>query len=462
MSLPLSKILILVAPVCALAQTPGDIRDILERLSRLEEQNRALMSEVHALREQLNVSHDSPGQMKFDAPDQLSQASTNQAAPNQPPVGERVDVAEHRVDELAQTKVEASQRYPIKLTGTLLFNAFLNGRDSGDRQYPTTASTTPGPSATGASFRQSVIGLEFSGPQWAGAKIGGTLLMDFFAGSSASLDHLVRMRIATMDLEWKDTTLSFGQDKPIISPREPNSLAQVGVSPLTGAGNLWLWQPQARIEQRIRFGHSSGLKLQAGVFETAETSVAVPAQYAATQAPGRPGYEGRFVFWKDFGAGRRVEIAPGFHFSSSHVAGTSVPSDVYSIDWLVQPLSKLQFSGMFFSGKNIAGLGSLRQGYSFLGDDEIIPIHAEGGWAQISIPLTSRLTFNTYSGEEDDRARDLTAGAINRNLVTAANIFYRFAPNVLGSFEVSRTQTTYIFIGRRLNNHYDLALAYLF
>ena len=67
-----------------------------------------------------------------------------------------------------------------------------------------------------------------------------------------------------------------------------------------------------------------------------------------------------------------------------------------------------------------------------------------------------------YSGEEADRASDLLSGAIRRNLVTAANIFYRFAPNVLGSFEASQTRTTYIWLGNRLNNHYDLSLAYLF
>jgi hypothetical protein len=457
-----SRILFFLLPVCGLAQTSSEVKEILDRLSRLEEENRTLVNEVRALREQLVASHTLP---ETGGPAATSGQAAAPAAGPSP--GERLDIVENRVAELQQTKVEASQRFPIKLTGTLLFNAFLNGRYSDGQQDPTTAQTTSGTSATGASFRQSVIGLQYDGPTWAGAKFSGTAYMDFFAGSSASLNHLVRMRIATMDLAWKNTTLTVGQDKPIISPREPNSLAQVGFSPLTAAGNLWLWQPQARVEQRISFGESAGLKAQAGIFETAETSTTVPTQYVNTQAPGRPGYEGRFNFWRDFGAGRRIEIAPGFHFSSSHVAGASVPSDIFSVDWLIAPLSRLRFSGMFFDGKNIAGLGSLRQGYSFfegyaLHPDRIVPIHAEGGWAQISIPITSRLTFNSYSGEEADRASDLLSGAIRRNLVTAGNIFFRFAPNVLGSFEVSQTRTAYITIGNRLNNHYDLALAYLF
>jgi hypothetical protein len=448
-----SRVLLFLLPVCALAQTTGEFKEILDRLTKLEEQNRALASEVLALREQLAPAH-----LPSDAANQPALPQPADAASQ----NERLDVVENRVQELAQTKVEASQRLPVKLTGTLLFNAFLNGRYSNSQEYPTTAQTTAGTSGTGASFRQSVIGLQFDGPTWAGAKFGGTAYADFFQGSSSSLNHLVRLRIATMDLEWKNTTLTFGQDKPIISPREPNSLAQVGVSPLTGAGNLWLWEPQARLEQRISFGESAGLKAQVGLFETAESSNTVPAQYANSQAPGRPGYEGRFNFWRDFGSKRRIEIAPGFHFSSSHVAGTSVPSSIFSIDWLMAPWSKLQFSGMFFDGKNVSGLGSLRQGYSFFPNDQIVPIHALGGWGQISVPISPRVTFNVYSGEEADRARDLLSGAVRRNVVAAANIFYRFGPNVLGSFEASQTRTTYIWIGNRLNNHYDLALAYLF
>jgi hypothetical protein len=39
---------------------------------------------------------------------------------------------------------------------------------------------------------------------------------------------------------------------------------------------------------------------------------------------------------------------------------------------------------------------------------------------------------------------------------------YKLAPNILAAFEASQTRTDYISSGLRLNNHYDLALAYLF
>ena len=39
---------------------------------------------------------------------------------------------------------------------------------------------------------------------------------------------------------------------------------------------------------------------------------------------------------------------------------------------------------------------------------------------------------------------------------------WKLAPNVIASFELSQARTAYVLSGLRLNNHYDLALAYLF
>jgi hypothetical protein len=39
---------------------------------------------------------------------------------------------------------------------------------------------------------------------------------------------------------------------------------------------------------------------------------------------------------------------------------------------------------------------------------------------------------------------------------------WRLAPNVIASSEMSQARTAYLISGHRLNDHYDLALAYLF
>jgi hypothetical protein len=283
-----------------------------------------------------------------------------------------------------------------------------------------------------------------------------------WGGTASSLNHLVRMRVATIEVDWRNTSLIVGQDKPLIAPRDPDSLAQVAFSPLTAAGNLWLWQPQARFEQRFAIGENAGLRAQAGVYQTSEPTASAGSAYQATLSTASPALEGRFELWSKYASGARVEIAPGFHMSETHVAGISIPSRLFTIDWMLQPMAKVRFTGTFFNGRNAAGVGGLRQGFTIIGIDRFTAVRASGGWAQLSYLATKRLTLNAYSGQESNHAADLLAGQIVRNFVYAGNALYRLGPNVLLGLEANQSRTTYLGGKIRLVNHYDLALAYLF
>ena len=436
----------------ALAQTEPDLRQIMLRLDRLEEQNRALLAEIRQLRSELAASSLHPAE---------------ETTGSQPGLDERLQVEETRTADLAQSKVEAAHHFPIRLTGMALFNAFLNSHGSAGGQYPTFAAPDSDPSG-GASFRQSIIGLDFDGPHALGdGKISGTLRLDLFGGSGQGLDQLVRLRTATLGIDWKSRGFLVGVDKPIISPREPDSIAQVGVSPLSGAGNLWLWIPQARFHQNFQLGELTGFQFQAGVVQTRENSGSPLSPYtdpkgAADFESARPGVEARLEFFS--GSNRRIEIAGGFHHSVSHVAYISVPSDVYSVDWLARPWKLIEFTGSFFTGQNVAplGTGGIRQGLVILGPNQAQAVHSLGGWGQLTIRPLPRFWCNLFTGQQDDRNSNLPAGSIGKNLAFGANVFYRIAPNVLASFEAAQTRADYISSGMLRNNHYDLGLAYLF
>jgi hypothetical protein len=438
-------------PILA-AQQKSDLQQVLDRLDRIEQENKTLADEVRALRLELAASR-------------TPAAAPTPEPPSAPPIEEKVAVNEQRIADQAQSKVEASQKLPIVLTGMVLFNTFLNGRANGGAEYPTSASETNNSSAAGATLSQSIIGLKFQGPQiFGGGQISGSAYLDAWGGTpSSSLDHLIRLRTATVEIDWKNTTILAGQDKPIISPREPNSLAQVAVSPLTGAGNLWLWSPQVRVDQRFAFGQQAGLTAQVGVYETSEPSYGSRGgdDSSVTSTP-RPAIEGRFEFWRKFGEGSRIEIAPGFHESTTHAGGFSAPSRLATVDWLIQPVQKIQLTGMFFTGENAAGLGGLRQGFSIIDDIRAVSIGANGGWTQLSYLATRRLTFNSFAGEENDRVGDLLSGDIHTNLMYGGNAIYRLGSNVLLGAEISQVRTNYFLLPSKLNNHYDLSLAYLF
>ncbi len=415
------------------AQTTQDLAKIMERLDRLEQENRLLAEQVRDLRAQLGTAATPP-----------------------PTVAETLEIHQQRIEEQAQTKVEASQKFPIRLAGMALFNAFANSKQSGGADYPVVAAPT-GLGHSGATLRQTIVGLEYDGPRaiWNG-KVRGSVYMDFFAGTT---NAAMRIRTAEIEVAWKSRSVMAGLEKPIFNPREPSSLAQVGISPLTGAGNLWLWLPQVRFEQDLRFGASTGLRAQFGVVQTREIG-----PYTGTVVPEavRPGAEGRVNFHHKLDDDRRFEFAAGFHTSTTHTGGKSIPSNLYSLDWSFNPWKRLEFTGVFYSGQNVAHLGSgTRQGFAVY-KYYAYAVESRGGWGQLTLHTLPRLDFHFFTGQVDDANHDLDIGSIGKNLLFGGNAYFRVAPNVLVGLEATQLRTMFIGQGVRINNHYDLALAYLF
>ena len=459
-SLPL--VLILAALKLNAQNSPDSsavLQQILTRLDTLERQNQELVKEVRQLREQIAAEHPPQGA----APP----SSTNTAAPSssasQPSIDERLSVEERRTAEQAQTKVEAANKFPIQLNGMLLFNAFANGGTYAKTDTDDDYGFLAGPGKSGATMRQTILGLKFQGPRLPGdGRINGSVSMDFWGGSSDPQFNWLRLRRADISLDWKNRSLSFAQDKPLIAPYQPDSLAEVGIPPLAGAGNLWLWLPQVRYEERLHFGSASGLNGQVALIQTKETAATVRRLFADSLEPSRPALEGRFAFWHKFDDTRRFEIAPSFHVSTTHVAGTSVDSRIGSLDWFIVPWSHLEFSGTAFQGQNVASLGALGNGFTIFGNRNARPVKSAGGWAQLAFPITSRLTFNLYSGLQSDNGDYIAGPYVVRNLTYASNFMYHLGPNVIVSLEAAQARLRAYSGANQIQNHYDLAIGYLF
>jgi hypothetical protein len=237
----------------------------------------------------------------------------------------------------------------------------------------------------------------------------------------------------------------------------------VGISPLTGAGNLWLWVPQARVEQDFAFNSSTGLRLVTGVIETHETAPYEGASPTLIVEPNRPGVEGRYELYRDLGEERRIEIAAGFHASTTHAGGFSIPSRVLSFDGLFRPQKRLEITGVFFTGQNVSnlGTGTINDGYAIY-RNYASAITARGGWSQLTIHATRRADFHLFAGVQYYESRVLAVGDANRNAQYGVNLFFHVAPNVILGPEISQIRTLYLTNVTRLLNHYDLALGYVF
>jgi hypothetical protein len=439
---------VLLCPLAASGQTPSDMARILERLDRLEQENLRLSQQVKQLTERLE------GTASTTTTTPPAAVSVEEAPKLTPE--DRLDIVERRLEEQAQTKVETSQKFPVRLAGMVLFNAFANSKQSGGSDYPVVAGPT-GAGHDDATVRQSIIGLEFQDPSAVlGGKVHGSIYMDFFAGANNSA---MRIRTATIQMDWKTRSIAAGMEKPIFNPREPSSLAQVGISPLTGAGNLWLWLPQVRFEQDVKFASDTGVRAQIGAVQTRELGA---YSGTVTAEASRPALEGRFNFYHRLDEERRMEMAVGFHTSATHAAGASIPSNLISLDWFFNPWKRVEFNGAFYSGTNVAHLGSgTRQGFGAYGH-YVYGIGSKGGWGQVTVHLAPRWDLHIFNGQVDDANQHLGNGAIGKNLLYGGNIYFHLAPNVITSFETTQVRTMYIGQGLRINNHYDLALAYLF
>jgi len=428
--------------VHAQQESPDVMRHILDRLDTLERQNQALLNEVHALREEVKVSR------------------TDNSSQKEEQIEERLEVSEQRIKEQAQTKVESSQRFPVTLSGMLLFDAFFNSNEPSI--YGQTEADSAYGATGGATLRQSILGLEFRGPQLPGSgQVHGSLSLDFFS-QSPYYDDVFRIRTGVLSVDWTRRSLIVGQDKSLIAPLQPTSFARVGIPPLDGAGNLWLWRPQIRYEERVPITTNTHATFQVGVLQTDERySLGYLASDVLRNAS-RPAIQGRVAVRHEWRDESRVVIGFGFHSSESHILGRSVNSRLFSTDVLVKPLSKFEVTGTLFHGENFANIGGGPPGITITPQSVPIPIHGTGGWMQLAFPVTNRLTFNLYGGRQVNDKQDLVSTAILSTSTYAGNILYHLSPNVIVGLEASQERLEYLNLNQRLTNRYDASVAYLF
>lgn len=424
---------------------------LLAQMQQLREENHSLRHDMDDLRREVKELKAAGGK---DNPPVAT------AVPDH--LNEQINIINQRVEDLDAAKVESAGHFPLKISGLVLMNSYLYAGKTGGADLPLTAANGPSQQAAGATFRNTEIGLQYSGAKGIfGAQMSGDLNLDFYGGTLSSQNTLARIRTADITLNWEQRSFAFALDKPILSPRNPDSLSQLGFPSLANSGNLWLWQPQMRYEERMHFNDSTGLTARLGVYLSNDTFTGLPTSIRIS--PTRPALQGRFELFHDFKNGRRVEIAPGFHLSRSLADGLGATSYAASLDWLVALVPHVDWTGFAFTGQDLSGLGiaALHQGL-VIRNGQLIPVRTRGGWTQLGFHLGSRTDFNLIAGLDDDNNLDLTGNAVGRNLTYLANLRFRLASHVVLGPEIMQIRTNYLQTGILRVNRYDLALGYLF
>jgi len=402
-------------------------------------------------------------------------------------IEEQYDLLSGKIDDQYQTKVESASRYRMRISGIALVNLFSNQGTVDNIDLPMLAyARQPGESggSFGATVRQSEIGFEVFGARVAGARTKADLQLDLAGGfpsvPNGSNSGLMRLRTATLRMDWDNTSLIAGQDALFISPNSPTSFASLAIPALSYAGNLWSWAPQIRVEHRVPFGETSSLLFQGGILDPVSGETPGTSPYRAA-GPGessrQPAYGTRTAWTRDI-SGHPLRIgAAGFYGRQDYGYGRTVDTWAGMADLEVPLGARFSIDAKFYRGRALGGLyGGLGQSVLFDGiptyaSTEVIGLNTVGGWSQLKYQVTRKLELNVAFGMDNPYARDLKyflypqsyAGTpLQRNRAGFANVIYRPRSDLLLAAEYRQMETNSSATGLNGAGHLNLTMGVLF
>ncbi len=370
-----------------------------------------------------------------------------------------------KINDQYQTKVESASKYRVRLSGIVLLNLFNTHGAVDNQDFPSfVTGPSTGTGSLGATLRQSEIGLEVFGPTVFGARTSGNLQADFAGGFTETWNGvnsgIFRLRTASMRMDWGHTSVVAGQDNLFIAPLSPTSFASLAVPALNYAGNLWAWTPQVRVEHRFDISGDQNITIQGGILDNL-TGGFPPNGYFRVAGPGEMSRQPAFALrtaWTHTVFGQPLTLAAAGYYSRQ-----DWPNDRYvdgwsgMADWEIPLASRLFFSGEFYRGRAIAGIGgNISQDVVYDGDPNspataIHGLDSIGGWSQVKFKVTPTLELNAGFGLDDPTTAELRAAVASepylgrpllvQNRGTLVNFIYRPRSSLLFSGEYRHLRT---------------------
>lgn len=438
-----------------------------------------LRQQITTLQEDMAALRDRP-QNKSAEPESASAAS--RLGDEVVRLSEQADMEQSEIVTHEQSKVESASKFPVKLTGLILMNAFANTSATDVIQSPAIA--TGGGGTTGLSLRQTVLGLDARGPHLFGATSDADVRVDFFGGMNQAgytgAGNLARLRTAHAELNWSSTRTFIELDRPIVNPNAPTSLTAIAQPAMAWSGNLWNWIPQLGADHSFQGTEDSRFTLQAAIADVPDT-VTLQANVSTTQSGSGaersrwPGSEARLGYARgDTAAGLQVGIGGYF---SPHFAGIDTHFDAWAAtaDYRVPISTRFEFSGSLYRGLALGGLGGgtfkdyiYHQG-GYYGTYE--PLDDVGGWTQFKVRANERLEFNAAYGIDNSFAnelRDVSTGSASayqnlaRNSTAFTNVILSPTAYTLFSLEYKRIDSSPVTGPHVIGEVYGIAAGYRF
>lgn len=468
-----------------LRELQAEVRELRQAVSELKaESERYRWMETERLRQQVDAAQSSSAGAGKE--NQYTHTAPSPSEQGLARLEEEQGLLREKVNEQYQTKVESASKYRLRLSGIVLLNAFNNHGAVDSIDVPALAairSPQASGGSAGATLRQTEIGVEGFGPTLAGAHTRADLQFDFGGGFPAIpngvTSGLLRMRTATVRLDWERTSVVAGQDALFLTPQSPTSLASLIVPALSYAGNLWGWIPQLRVEHRFDFPGQSRLTLQGGVLDplTGELPATEYNRQPSAGENSRKPAAGARAAWSQRAFGRDFVFGVAGYYSKQNWGfNRDVNSWAGMADWEIPLAPWLKLTGEFYRGSAIGALGGgIGRSVLFnglLSDPATLvrPLNSMGGWTQLKITPAPKIEFNGAVGQDNPFAQDLRfANALSylnpylsRNRGGLVNFVYRPRSDLLLSAEFRRLRTFEINNDSQTANHVNLAMGFLF
>ena len=461
------------------------VRQLNDAMNRVQQQIEDSQQQLKALQSQLAaLQRETEGAEALPVPDAEHGAAQLAAAVDE--LRERQTMAESQIATEEQTKVESESKYPLKLSGMILMNGFVNTGKVDSAPNPAVA--LEGPGSTGASVRQTVLGLDARGPRLFGARSHADIRFDFdgaiTSGSTYGADvfGLARLRTAHADLSWEHAQAFFSLDRPVLSPLAPDSLTAVGVPALAWSGNLWSWSPQFGAGYEAMPRPSVGVGIKAALIDVADPPALFNSSPSTAYTPPStaeqsrwPGVEAEFeILDPHNGEGAQVGVGGLF---ASHRASTlgTFKSWAGTLSFRLPMKRGMQISGSGYRGQALGGLGG--GGYKDYvyspseGAESLRVPDDAGGWGQWKQRFNQRFEFNGAFGIDNLSAHQLrpyavaTAGSLYnlaRNRTFTANAIYSPSAYVLLSLEFRHILSSFVNSPTQTSDVIGIAAGYKF
>jgi hypothetical protein len=452
-----------------------------QQLEQSQEQIRQLQEELVEIKKLLALAQPSA------APPSTSADAARAVASDIEDLQERQQTLEAQVKVHDQTKVESVSKYPLHVTGLILFNAFENRGNVDTIDLPAFASQSTdssGNGSAGASFRQTILGIEGVGPKIGGARTSADLNIDFFGGlvtgNIGTSAGVVRMRTASINIDWTRDSIQAGLVGPLISPLSPTSYARVAEAPMAGAGNLWTWAPQLRFAHQISLEHERHVQLEFGLWDppianyNSTTTLRVPGPGEQSK---QPAYESRLSYGTSEEHGLQLGIS-GYYSRQNYPYGVRLDSWAATADWRLPLFRRFEISGEGYRGRALGGLGGgtykdiLYGTNPSTGVSSYRGLDTAGGWTQFKTRFGESFEANASIGLDDGFANDFhslifaptatVAQLRARNEMVVGNLIFRPKTYLILSPEYRRIWTWPIYGTATTANIFTLSAGYQF